>query len=198
MEVMKRLVCLLFGSSLVLAAAELSGVHAVYLFPMSKGMDQYLANRLTNEHLFRVVTDPKLADAFFSDRLGEALQLQLDTALAKPPAPKDAPKEGVKDGVKDAPKEAAKDAPKDDAKPADKPRSGNTALFSDPVNKLENPAMNSSFGRGKGNVFLVDAKSRQVVWSTFDPPKDATNKQLDRTASDIVNRIKKDLNPGSK
>ena len=49
MEVMKRLVCLLFGSSLLLAAAELSGVHAVYLFPMSRGMDQYLANRLTND-----------------------------------------------------------------------------------------------------------------------------------------------------
>ena len=181
MEVMKRLVCLLFGSSLVLAAAELSGVHAVYLFPMSRGMDQYLANRLTNDHVFRVVTDPKLADAFFSDRLGDALQAQLDAALPKPAPPKEAPKE------------AAKDA----AKPAEPARSGSSGMFSDPVNKLDNPAMNSSFGRGKGNVFLVDAKSRQVVWSTFDPPKDDTSKQLDRTASDIVNRIKKDLNPGS-
>jgi hypothetical protein len=179
MEVMKRLVCLLFASGVVLAAADLSGVHAVYLFPMSRGMDQYLANRLTNDHVFRVVTDPKLADAFFSDRLGDAFQAELDAALPKPAPPKD----------------AAKDA-KDDSKPASKSRSSATGMFSDTVNKLDNPSMNSSFGRGKGNVFLVDAKSRQVVWSTFDPAKDDTVKQLDRTASDIVNRIKKDLNPG--
>ena len=178
MEVMKRLVCLLCGASVWLGAAELSGVHAVYLFPMSRGMDQYLANKLTNEHVFLVVTDPKLADAFFSDRLGEAFQQQLDAALPKP-APA---------------KEPAKDAPK----PASSSRSGSTPMFTDPVNKLENPAMNSSFGRGKGNIFLVDAKSRQVVWSTFDPPKDDTNRQLDRTASDIVNRIRKDLNPEKK
>jgi hypothetical protein len=182
MEVMKRLVCLLFGSSVLLAAAELSGVHAVYLFPMSHGMDQYLANRLTTDHVFRVVTDPKLADAFFSDRLGDAFQAELDAALPKPPAP--------------AP--AAKEASKPAAKPADSSSSGGSGMFGDTVNKLDNPALNSSFGRGKGNVFLVDAKSRQVVWSTFDPPKNDTNRELDRTASDIVNRIKKDLNPGKK
>ncbi len=182
MEVMKRLVCLLWGSC-VLMAAELSGVHSVYLLPMSRGMDQYLANRLTNEHLFRVVTDPKLADAFFSDRLGDAFQAQLDAALPKP-----APPEAAKDS-----KEGSKDT-----KAAASSRSGNTAMFTDTVNKLDNPAANSSFGSGKGNVFLVDAKSRQVVWSTFDPPKDDTSKQLDRTASEIVNRIKKDLNPEKK
>ena len=38
---------------------------------MSHGLDQYLANRLTNEHVFQVVTDPKLADAVFSDRVGD-------------------------------------------------------------------------------------------------------------------------------
>jgi hypothetical protein len=150
-------------------AADLSSVHAVYLFPMSRGMDQYLANKLTNDHVFRVVTDPKLADAFFSDRVGEAFQSQVDIAL-KPP-------------------------PKEEPKSAGTTRSGTSSMFSDPVNKLDNPSLSSSFGRGQGNVFLVDAKSRQVVWSTYDPPRDDTNKQLDRAASDIVNRIKKDLNP---
>ena len=183
---MKRAVCLLLGASVALGAAELSGVRTVYLFPMSHGMDQYLANRLTGEHLFRVVTDPKLADAFFSDRVGDAFQAQVDAALPKPAPPPTTAKEGAKDGAKDA------------AKPADAAPSGSTGMFSDPVNKLENPALNSSFGRGKGNVFLVDAKSRQVVWSTFDPPKNDTGKELDRTANDIVNRIKKDLNPGKK
>ena len=66
------------------------------------------------------------------------------------------------------------------------------------VNKLSNPSLSSGFGRAKGTVFLVDAKSHQVVWSVFDPPKGTTNNDLDRTASDIVSRIKKDLNPKTK
>jgi hypothetical protein len=183
MEVMKRLVCLLCGSG-VLLAAELSGVHAVYLFPMSQGMDQYLANRLTNDHVFRVVTDPKLADAFFSDRLGQAFQSQVDAALQKP---------ADKEASKDASKESSKASKSGDAK-----GSNPASMFGDTVNKLDDPSLNSSFGRGKGNVFLVDAKTRQVVWSTYDPPKDGTSKQMDRTATDIVNRIKKDLNPEQK
>jgi len=176
MEFMKRLVCLLFSSGAILAA-ELSGVHSVYFFPMPRGLDQYLANRVTNDHIFTVVTDPKLADAFFSDRVGEALQTEIEAALAKP-----------------QPKEAAKDAPK--AAKSD-PRNPASA-FGDTANKLDNPSLNSSWARGKGNIFLVDAKSRQVVWSTFEPPKNSTDRELDRTASDIVNRLKKDLNPAAK
>ena len=178
MDVMKRLVCLLLVSG-ALAAAELSGVHAVYLFPMSRGMDQFLANRLTNGHVFLVVTDPKLADAFFSDRVGTALETQIDAAIKKPEQ-------------KDDTKAAGKDA-----KPASSP-GGVAAMFGDTANKLDTPSLNSSFGRGKGNIFLVDAKSRQVVWSTFDPPKDGTEKEMDRTASAIVDRLKKDLNPAQK
>ncbi len=52
---------------------------------------------------------------------------------------------------------------------------------------------NSSFGRAKGMVFLVDAKSKQVIWSAYELPKDTTSRQLDRTATDIVSRIKHDL-----
>ena len=51
----------------------------------------------------------------------------------------------------------------------------------------------SSFGRNKGNIFLVNAKSRQVLWSTYEPAKSAASKELDRTASGIVSRLKKDL-----
>jgi hypothetical protein len=71
-------------------------------------------------------------------------------------------------------------------------------MMTDTVNKLSNPASSSGFGRAKGTVFLVDAKSHQVVWSVFDPPKSSNDNDLDRTASDIVSRIKKDLNPKTK
>src|SRR4051812_9320187 len=86
MKIMKRFLFLLGCSSALLCAAELSGVRSVYLLPMGRGMDQYLANRLANEHVFQVVTDPKLADAVFSDHIGEGFEAQMDE-LYPPPAP---------------------------------------------------------------------------------------------------------------
>ena len=63
----------------------------------------------------------------------------------------------------------------------------------DPANKLSDPTAISYFGRSKGMVFLVDPKSRHVLWSVFQPPKDSSSGQLDRIASDIVSRLKRDL-----
>jgi hypothetical protein len=166
---MKRMKLLLFFLGSLACAAELTGVHKVYVMPMPRGLDQYLANRLVGEHVFQVVTDRKLADAVFTDRLGEGFESQLDeispTKTTEPVA-----------------------------KPAD---NSNTisALGGDTVNKLSNPAQNSSFGRSRGTLFLVDAKSRAIVWSIYDPPKGVSGKQLDHIASDIVSRLKKDLNP---
>jgi hypothetical protein len=181
MEVMKRLLLLLSCSGVLLGGAELSGVHTVYVLSMSKGLDQYLANRLINDHVFQVVTDPKRADAFLTDRIGESLQSKLEEIFPPPAPEKAAPAE------KPAP--AAEKAPK-----ADKDKEPPTnPLLTETVNKLASPGSNS-FGRGKGTVFLVDAKSRQVVWSAYQLPKGSSAKELDRTASDIVSRLKRDLN----
>jgi hypothetical protein len=177
MDRMTRLFVLL-GCCGALWAADLAEVHAVYVMPMTRGLDQYLANRLTNDHLFQVVTDPKLADAIFTDRLGENFQTQLESFF---PAPKPEEK-----------KEEKKDAKSDDTAASSNP------MLSETVNRLDNPALSSNFGRAKGNIFLVNARSREVVWSTFDPSKGTLNHDLDRTASDIVNRLRKDLNPKKK
>lgn len=143
---------------------------------MSKGLDQYLASRLIADHVFQITTDPKLADAVLTDQIGEAFQLRLEEIFPTPEAPKPAP-----------PPETAKDA-KD--KLADE---GFNPILGDTVNKLDDPSLRSTFGRSKGTVFLVDAKSRQVVWSMYQPPKGASSKDMDRTATDIVSRLKKDL-----
>jgi len=66
----------------------------------------------------------------------------------------------------------------------------------DPDAKQANLSRNSTFGRTKSTVFLVDEKSRQVLWSVYDLPKGSDSKEMDRTASDIVSRIKKDLGTG--
>jgi hypothetical protein len=170
---LKRFLFLACCSGAFLFGAELSGVHAVYFLPMSRGFDQYLANRLTNDHVLQVVTSPKAADAVFTDRIGEAFETQMAELFPPPPAEK--------------PPAAA--AAKKDSK--EEPRG--FALPGDAANKQSNPSLNSAFGRGKGMVFLVDVKSRQVVWSAYAPPKGLSLTDLDHSAADIVTRLKKDL-----
>ena len=143
---------------------------------MSRGLDQYLANRLTNDHVFQVVTDPKLADAVFTDRIGEAFETQMEAPV---PAAR-------------ARKGAAACRPRKRTRKRTSRRP--TVCLRDTVNKQSDPSLNSAFGRGKGTVFLVDVKSRQVIWSAYEPPK-GVHADLDRTASDIVSRLKKDLQP---
>ena len=79
--VMKPTIVLLFSSLAVALAAppktELMQVHKVYLLPMSNGMEQYLANRLTGLGVFQVVTDPRKADAIFTDGIGAGLENRL-------------------------------------------------------------------------------------------------------------------------
>ena len=85
----------LFCALTVLAAAafatvnpQLHQVKRVYILAMGSGMDQFLANQLTKEGVFEVVTDPKRADAIVTDNVGEAFQKKLDDLYPPPPKPK--------------------------------------------------------------------------------------------------------------
>ena len=142
---MRLLFCLMLAGATL--GADVPGVQAVYLLPMAGGLDQYLANRLTGAGVFRVVTDPKMADAIFTDQLGAGFEQKL-TDLFTPPA-------------------AENDK---DSRP---------------------PRHASSFGHGKGTVFLVDLKSHAVIWSLYEKPGRATPSVLNRTAGHIVEQIKK-------
>ena len=172
---MKRLL-LLLASGGVLMCADLSNVRSLYVLPMSHGLDQYIANRLTNDHVFTIVTDAKLADAVLTDRVGTGVQAKLADLLQPTPAEKPAPKADDKD----------------------KAASSAGSSLAESIGQTSHPADSSSIGRSKGTIFLVDTKSRQVVWSAYDLPKDTSSKELDRIASDIVSRIKRDLNPKKK
>ena len=161
------------------AAEGLPGVRTVYLMRMANGFDQYLANRLTNMHVFEVVADPKKADAIFTDRLGEAFESRLDELYPppKPPAAETGDDTETKDKDQEGDKDTDKDKNKDSSKTATEPAH----------------AVSSGFGRGKGTVFLVDAKSRHVLWSLYEKPKGIAPEQWDRTASRLVEKLKKDL-----
>jgi hypothetical protein len=236
MKTMKRCLCLLPLAGALACAADLAGVHSVYLLPMARGMDQYLANQLTNGHVFVVVTDPKLADAILTDHVTEGFQSQLEgfSPTPKPPAPekKAAPApaaEADRESAAPAKPAAAESAAKPDDKPAvtTKPvateaaakadddaaeeppakparsrakakpedESHTPALMGKTENTLSNPAATSGFSRARGTLFLVDTKSRQVIWSIYAPPKNFAGKEMNRTASDIVSRLKHDLKP---
>jgi hypothetical protein len=57
-----------------LNAAGISEIKTVYVFPMHNSLDQYLVSRLAQTHTFEVVSDPKLADAVFTDSMGPTFQ----------------------------------------------------------------------------------------------------------------------------
>jgi hypothetical protein len=143
----------------------LAEVKRVYLLPMTSGLDQYLANRLTREGRFEVVTDPANADAVFTDRLGPAFEDKWKELYPPPPKP-----EPVKDEKSDKKKD---DTPIDD-------------FSAPPVNRI------SSFSRGKGNVFLVSRKTGAVVWSYFKTAKNTRAREMNDTADDITDRLHSD------
>lgn len=131
--------------------ANTPDAQAVYILPMTGGLDQYLANRVAGAGLFRVVTDPKLADAVFTDHLGASFEQKLNELLPPPKA------------------QTAKED-KDDGRPQRREYSG---------------------GAIKNTIFLVDLKSRAVIWSGYEKRGSATPSTLDREAIRIVHRIEK-------
>ncbi len=153
-------------------AAALLQIHHVYLLPMANGLDQHLANHLTRQGLVQVVADPARADAILTDRLGRPFEQKLDELYpeAKP---------------------AAEAKPKEE-EPADEKASAGMDLK---VTPLERP---SSFGRGKGTVFLVHRGSRAVVWSAYERPRRTTPDELDRTARRVTDQLGKAIRAAGK
>ncbi len=164
---------ILAAATLAAAGAELAQVRSVYLLPMGNGLDQYLANRLANAGFFQVVADPKKADAIFTDRLGAAFEARLAELFPEPPPPKPV----------EPPKKAEKKEKEEEAKPGLE------------IPTAPEPARMSTFARGKGTIFLVSGKSRTVLWSVYEQPKNTLPAELDRTAQRIVERLKRELKP---
>ena len=85
--VMRWTVLFLFPLMAGAAETAASNVHTVYIMPMQHGLDQYIANQLTREHVLDVVADPARADALFTDRLGDALETELEKLHPTPKLP---------------------------------------------------------------------------------------------------------------
>jgi len=169
---MKLFCGLVLGAAVLTFAAvnpQLKQVNTVYILAMAGGMDQFLANQITASGVFQVVTDPKKADAIITDHVGESFETKL-TELYPPPTPPALPP-----------------PPADDEKKTtgnDKKLALDLGAGTQHVN---------AGARGKGNLFIVDRKSRNVLWSIFEPPKDTTPEELSKTAVKVVKRLKLDL-----
>lgn len=156
-KTMKWLLSLALLAVVPASAQSLADVKTVYLLPMSRGMDQFLAERLTSQHVLQVVTDPQRADVVLSDRIGAAFQQSLEELYA--PKHTEAEKQG--DG------------------------------------EYTRPVM-QPLSRGKGNVFLVDRKTSQVLWSAFINFKNSDPKSLNDAADDIAGKLAKALSSANK
>jgi type IV secretory pathway VirB10-like protein len=165
-------------------------VNTVYILAMTSGMDQYLANRLTTLGVFQVVADPQKADAIITDRLGEPFEAKLKDLYPPPPVPHPPPAP-PKD--KDAKDKDAKDKDAKDDKDSKTAKSDKPAKDEKDSVESSGPPRISSFNRGRGNIFIVDRKSRNVIWSTYEPPKDSTPGELSKTADRVVKRLRDDL-----
>lgn len=88
MKLAAVLLCGFFAAASAWAAdsAKLADTKTVYLLPMSNGLDQYLASRLTRDGIFLVVTEPAKADAVITDRLGPDFERKM-AELFPAPAP---------------------------------------------------------------------------------------------------------------
>jgi hypothetical protein len=136
------------------SAAQLKDVKSVYFYPMPGGFEQHLASQIVRNHVYQVVSDPKLADAIFTDNISDAFLYNLDHINTP-------------------------------AKPAT--LSGSVSSMT--VNEAPHA---SSFSRGKGTLFLVDAKSKQVVWSIYKKPKNTLPATLDKTAKKVIQKLEID------
>jgi hypothetical protein len=48
-------------------------------------------------------------------------------------------------------------------------------------------------GSGKGSLFLVDRKTKNVVWSSYDKPKGSRPDDINQLAGRITNKLEKDV-----
>lgn len=144
---------------------DLLQIRSVYLLKMSRAFDQYLATHLTRGGTLQVVTDPQKADGILTDQLGRQFEDEMEELYPRPKAPDPLP------------------AAKEDEE--EKPSSAVMLEMRDPEGRPR-----STFGRGRGTVFLVHRASGNVVWSTYLRPKSPTADVLNDAARQVADQIK--------
>lgn len=155
-SVVAKLLCLAAAAAALACGAGLADYKTVYLLPMSSGLDQFLAIKLTSGSVMQVVTDPRKAEVVLTDAIGAAFEQKLDDLYGQKPT---------------------KSEEKDDK---------------DSKDNVNGSPRISPASRGRGAIFLVDRKTRDVVWSTYVRPKGSTPDEMNQAAGEIAARLAKD------
>ncbi len=161
-----------------LGAADLSSVGPVYFWPMQSALDQYIAERATAEGLFTVTVDPAAAKSVMTDRVDSKFFEGMQEVF-----------------VEEKPADATVDATAEtEAKP--EPTMKGPIGGSVETGLELKRAANRPQGTPKGTVFLVDVKSRQVLWSTYLGDFQRRPEKLHKEATQVVERIRKSMAAG--
>jgi hypothetical protein len=147
------------GMAMAASGPEIADVKTVYILPMSHGLDQFLAIRMTTGNILQVVTDAQKADAILSDRIGAPLDKQLDDLYAP----------------KNPPPEPSKESKKDD-------------MVGPPAKPMIQPGSHA-----RGTIFLIDRKTRNILWSVYVLPKNTSPDEMNHVAEKIASHLSKDL-----
>lgn len=145
---------------------EARNVKSVYILRMGGGLDQFLASELTKNGVFTVTTDPQKADAIFTESLGEGFEKKYAELYPPPPPPKE-----------------------EEKKEGEEKKDESVGLHEQQMQRVGN----SSWGRGKGTIFLVERKSRNLLWSMNRQPKNSATAEMVEQARKITAQLKKDL-----
>jgi hypothetical protein len=180
---------------------QLEHVQTIYILPMNGGMDQFLANRLTQYGKFQVVANPKNADAVLTDHLGTTFEMKMDDLYAsdltpQPPPPKKPAKKPAAKDDKTTVDKTDKSDKADKSDKSDKSDDSDDSSTSSEIKGDTKPPV-STWSHGKGTFFIVDRKSRNVLWSVYERSRNTTAPELNKTAERVVNRLKHDLQPQS-
>jgi hypothetical protein len=137
---------LLCGPALTDDYRDLTQVKTVYILGMANGLDQFLANRLTNTGAIWIVLDPINADAILTDRLDEDFWKWLTHRF-----------------------------PRTSANPA--------------AAHTQDDLRSGSPRASPGTVFLVDPRTRLVLWSSFESITKKSAAALDQVAARHARRL---------
>jgi hypothetical protein len=147
------------------SGTDLASATSVYIMPMTGGIDQYLALRLTSANVMQVVTDPQKADVVMTDRIGSGFEERWKELFPPVAAPKTEDK---------------------DSKGKDK--------SAEEVFGVQRGA-SQPISRGRGAYFLIDRQTRNVIWSTYARPKSGQPDDVNHTADQIAKELAKARKP---
>ncbi len=148
-----------------LLAADLSSVGPVYFWPMNGALDQYVAEQATSSGVFAVTVDPARAKTVMTDHIDAKFF------------------EGMNEIFVDEAEIAAAEENDDDEEATGSIESG----------LAPQRAANRPRSSPKGTVFLVNIRSRQVVWSTFLGEFDRSPKKLHKKAQQVISDLGKSM-----